>query len=307
MANDHDTKKPGKNAKTHSSTAKSPVKNDTEQTPSIMDAMEKLNDVTSLFLSHDKLRSDYENLSKEHTVLKCQHENLRSEHGKLSSDHSQLYRRVEMLESKIFDLENLLDKTKKDQDHYATEKDNLKQKVEMLENIADDAETAQRSAYLVVSNLPETSSKSDEDIFIELCNSQLGTPISKDDIANVSRIKGNTNNNNSSNNTGRANRPKLMVIKFQNEKARNTVYSNKKKLKGTGKIISEFLTRKKSDLLKRCYDTIPGTFAERSIWTHYGKILVRKAGSTTRTYEIKSDIDIKKFLDAHGMAAQHST
>ena len=98
-----------------------------------------------------------------------------------------------------------------------------------------------------------------------------------------------------------------MIIKFQNEKARNDVYSNKKKLKGSGKIISEFLTCKKSDLLKRCYDTIPGSFSERSIWTHHGKILVRKAGSDTRTCEIKSEIDIKKFLDAHGMAEQNST
>ena len=98
-----------------------------------------------------------------------------------------------------------------------------------LKNISDELEMSHRSNYLVVSNLPENSSKSDEDIFIELCDSQLGLPISKDDIANVSRMKTNTNNNNSNNSTGRTNRPKLMVIKFQNEKARNSVYSNKKK------------------------------------------------------------------------------
>ena len=303
--------KPDKNAKSPSSPGlnTSASASAIKHTASIGDAMDEPGKVATLFDCHDRLRSDHERLSKEHTVLQCRYETLQGNHDRLSSDHTQLFSRVDNLESRIFELEKMLDKVQKDRDCYASANDILKQKVETLENIAEDAETSQRSAYLVVSNLPEQTSKSDEEIFIELCNNHLELPenITKNDIANVSRIKGNNNNNNTSNNNaGRSNKPKLMVIKFQNEKARNIVFSNKKKLKGTSKVISEFLTRKKSDLLKKCYDKIPGSFTERSIWTHFGKILVRKAGSDTKTFEIKSDIDIDKFLHAHGMSARMS-
>ena len=84
------------------------------------------------------------------------------------------------------------------------------------------------------------------------------------------------------------------------------VFKHKKNLKGSGHVISEFLTRRKNDLLKQCYDRIPGRFAERSIWTHYGKILVKMAGLRTRTYEIKSTIDIDNFLTEHALTSRDS-
>ena len=95
-----------------------------------------------------------------------------------------------------------------------------------------------------------------------------------------------------------------MLIKFQNEKARNLIFSNKKKLKGSGKVINEFLTPRRSALLKECYDTIPGTFSERSIWTHNGKILVRKNGSDNTTHEIKCTDNIQTFLAKHNLTAR---
>ena len=133
-----------------------------------------------------------------------------------------------------------------------------------------------------------------------MCNNQLGTQgtITKQDIANVSRMRNNTRTE------VRSSMPMAMIIKFQNERARNYVFSNKKKLKGTGKVISEFLTIKKSALLKECHDKIPGTFAERSIWTHYGKILIKKRGDSTTTHEIKSTSDIGKFLREHQLTAR---
>ena len=78
-----------------------------------------------------------------------------------------------------------------------------------------------------------------------------------------------------------------MVIRFENERARNRVFANRKHLKGTGKVISEFLTPKRSALLKECHDHIPGTFSMRSIWTHHGKIFVKKVGDNTIISEIK--------------------
>lgn len=166
----------------------------------------------------------------------------------------------------------------------------------------DEMEMTQRRQCLVISNIPEVQGKSDEDSFIEVCNTQLNMPtqITRQDIVNVSRIKGKDRSD------VRSGRPTSMIIRFQNEKARNCVFMNKKKLKGSGKVISEFLTPKKSALLKECYDTIPGTFQDRSIWTHFGKVLVRKSGTSSTIREIKSSQDIQNFLSEHNLSVRET-
>ena len=230
-----DKSKTGRNTKALASPSVN--KSDSDNEPSMKDLLLEVKSVKTIFEGHEKLRSDYEHLSKGNTVLQCKYD-------RLLSDYEKLCDRVDLLESKMYDIHNA-------KDQYTTENEKLKEKIETLENIAEDAETSQRASYLVISNLKEDSSKTDEQVFIDLCNSSLELPesITKQDIANVSRMKG--NNNTSNNDTGRSARPKLMVIKFQNEKIRNSVYSHKKKLKGSGKVISEFLTRKKSALQKK--------------------------------------------------------
>ena len=42
----------------------------------------------------------------------------------------------------------------------------------------------------------------------------------------------------------------------------------------------------------------------RSIWTHYGKVLVRKCGQSNKTFEIKCSSDIGKFLTEHNLTAR---
>ena len=116
--------------------------------------------------------------------------------------------------------------------------------------------------------------------------------ISKADIANVSRLK---------RSSGTSAKPSMMVIRFQNQKARERVFKHKKNLKHTGKVISEFLTPRKSALLKECHDKVPGTFSDRSIWTHHGKILIKKVGTNDTPLEIKTSNDIGLFLQKHGL------
>ena len=230
------------------SNASTPSRPSNHNTATIDDVMQEMKTVSSLFVSHDRLRSDFGNLNSEHTILRCEHDKLRSEFDKLRSDHMLLYQRVEVMEGKLFDVENELDKTKQERENLVNENDILKQEVETLKNISDDLETSHRSNYLVISNIRSDNNKTDEEQFIELCNSKLGMSenITKEDIANVSRIKVNPSEN-------RPNQKEKIIIKFQNEKARNRVFKNKKHLKGSGNVITEFLTRWKNDLLKQCY------------------------------------------------------
>merc|ERR1712240_143814 len=90
-------------------------------------------------------------------------------------------------------------------------------------------EMSQRRPYLVINNLPEEASKNDEELFMDLARNklQLGDSININDIASVSRLKGNYRN---AVNRTATSKPNAMLIKVQNEKARNLIFSNKKKL-----------------------------------------------------------------------------
>ena len=68
------------------------------------------------------------------------------------------------------------------------------------------------------------------------------------------------------------------------------VFTNKKKLKGSGIVISELLTKKRSALLKRCIEKLPGDRTERSIWTDNGKILVKYGREMTRLINNEQDL-----------------
>ena len=215
-------------------------------------------------------------------------------------------KRFDHFERRIYDLEEQLRLTntravnaEKRVESLEQEKQTLVKQIENNNNNIDDMETASRIPYLVVNNIPANQHKTDEEIFIDLCNVDLGLtdPISKDDIANVSRLRGKGPRE------GRTDKPDAILIKFQNEKARNKVFSNKSKLKGSGKVISEFLTQKKNIMLKKCRETIPGSIQDRSIWTHNGKILVRMNNTSAKTFEIKSSNDIHRFLVEHNLTA----
>ena len=171
----------------------------------------------SIFNINEKFRSDYEKLCSDH-------DKLQSNYEKLQSDHEKLSRQYERSEGEIFDLKQNQDKIIKDQQELSDKYDKVIQDTEATRNNADDIEMQRRLSCLVVSNIPVDPSQSDEDTFIELCSTTLQEEISKHDIANVSCLRGN-----------RSSRPNAMVIKFQNERARNRVFFNKKKLKGSGK------------------------------------------------------------------------
>ncbi|CAL4133018.1 unnamed protein product, partial [Meganyctiphanes norvegica] len=148
-----------------------------------------------------------------------------------------------------------------------------------------------RRPCLVINNLPSERDKSDEDVFLELCNSKFSAQnITSDHIAKIHRVQRNPHS------TVDANRPLALIVKFSKDRYRDSLFRNKKHLKGSGITISELLTSKRSKLLKKCIERIPGSFADRSIWTDYGKILV-KLESHQRATHITSENDLNEFVN----------
>ena len=220
-----------------------------------------------------------------------------NQYDRLSARCDKLTEQYDLQKSELFEVKQNYDKVLADNIGLREEVKGLKQQIAIMNNHVDEQEMSQRLACLVVSNMPEERNVSDEDAFIELCNSKLrmSENISKADIANVSRLK---------RSSGTSAKPSMMVIRFQNQKAREKVFKHKKNLKHTGKVISEFLTPRKSALLKECHDKIPGTFSDRSIWTHHGKILIKKVGSSDTPIEIKGSGDIGLFLQKYKLVAR---
>ena len=135
-------------------------------------------------------------------------------------------------------------------------------------------------------------------MFLALCEKELkltgDMKVTKEQLYSVTRARGKQND------PIQSNRPRSTIIRFQNEKYRNIVFKKKKDLKGKGIVLTEFLTTRRSQLLKECITKIPGDFSTRSIWTDSGKILVKiKDNDDIPITHIVSSNDITKFLSDH--------
>ena len=251
----------------------------------------------------DQVRHDYHDLRAKQNILEGKlidsEEKIKNQEDEIQGLRDQLREAM----AKIVSIESWKNEKEASDITLKNENKKLKEDNELSQQAIDYMEMSQRRPYLVINNLPEEASKKDEELFMDLARNklELGDSININDIASVSRLKGNYRN---AVNRTSTSKPNAMLMKFQNEKERNLIFSNKKKLKGSGKVINEFLTPRRSALLKECYDTIPGTFSERSIWTHNGRILVRKNGSDNTTYEIKCTDNIKTFLAKHNLTAR---
>ncbi|CAL4062891.1 unnamed protein product [Meganyctiphanes norvegica] len=200
----------------------------------------------------------------------------------LEKDVYSLHSRIDALEGKKSELEKKLS--------------NSDTKVAVLENQLgkaleeiDELETYIRRPCLIVNNLSPEHGKTDEDLFVKLCNDKMiNINMSAEKISKIHRL------HRSNNSETDQSKPLALVVKFAKDRYRDEVFKNKKSLKGTRIVISELLTKRRSALLKKCVDKFPGDRTMRSIWTDNGKILV-KCGEG-RALQVKSENDIDQII-----------
>ena len=213
-------------------------------------------------------------------------------------------------DSEIFKLHDSFDKLKSENQALVNKIENAEARIKFLEgqltsanHDIDDLEQTRRSSYLVVNNLPHESGTTDEQSFLNICQNKInvGTEnlnLIKSKISEVHRFhvprNDRTAQSQAANNIGK---PRPLVVKFTDPKYRDIVYKKKKALKNSGIVITEYLTKKRSALLKLCFDKIPGSNTERSIWTDNGRILVKLIGKDI--VHIKDVHDLNTFLQEH--------
>ena len=79
------------------------------------------------------------------------------------------------------------------------------------------------------------------------------------------------------------NRP--IIVKFASYRKRNTVFYNKKKLKGSNIMITENLTKKRYDLLKLSLQKL----GRNSCWSKDGRILTKYEGKIVEIFGWNDD------------------
>ena len=180
--------------------------------------------------------------------------------------NAELRKRIENLEERNIDLSNRL---------------------EIATNYIDEMEQYSRRSCLVVSNLTPVPDKTDEELFVELCRNKMGNlNVTQDHISKTHRLP--------RPNSFESTKPPALVVKFAKEKQRDSVFKNKRNLKGSTVVISEMLTKRRSALLKNCLERIPGSRDTRSIWTDNGRILVKIGQGNI--LQVHTEADIEKII-----------
>lgn len=141
-----------------------------------------------------------------------------------------------------------------------------------LSNEIDAVEQYSRRNCLIVHGVPDTADP--VTAVLDIINNKLGVPNGCESIDRCHRLGTSANSSNS--------RPRPIIVKFTSYQVRQKVFSGKRRLKGTKLLITENLTRRRSELLNKA-KTLNNVTAT---WTSDGRIVCllssgRKVSVTT--------------------------
>jgi len=199
----------------------------------------------------------------------------------------------------VFELNRKVDRLEKMNKDLSTEnnalKDSIKSlsvKVENVEQSMDDLEQYSRNSNLLVHGIPLSSDLSEPDLctrVLGILNNNLGTNLDETDINVIHRLSRPVAQSASGSSTA-AQKPPPVVIQFMKKKTRSELISKCKKLKGMRIIITEQLTSKKAQLLKKVNGYVSSGKLQ-SAWTHDGRILARTMNNLTAVITPTTNLD----------------
>jgi len=152
----------------------------------------------------------------------------------------------------------------------------LENKVEKLKGEQDDLDQYQRRWNLVLHGLPENNDENCAEIVHQLINTKLNVNLPASSLQRSHRLGTKTNGK----------RP--IIVRFLNYSDRKRVYGEKKKLKGTGIVITENLTPTRLNLYKKVHETKIFTAS----WTMDGNVFGVFNGKVVRVSSLN---DLSKY------------
>ena len=178
---------------------------------------------------------------------------------------------VEFLTSQFDELE----KERKEKDELINslqiEVSSLKVEVKNLEKNPDDQGRYSRRNCLLIHGLNKTKTKDTKEMVLDVINDKLNMEMSQVSIDRSHRL---------GKQKGPGQKPQAIIVKFTRYKDRHLVFRNKKLLKGSGTSVTESLTLKRVEHLKKSREQ--HGFADA--WTLDGKIMFKGNDGNPKVY-----------------------
>ena len=168
-----------------------------------------------------------------------------------------------------------LEKERKEKDELINslqiEVSSLKVEVKNLEKNPDDQERYSRRNCLLIHGLNKTKTKDTKEMVLDVINDKLNMEMSQVSIDRSHRL---------GKRKGPGQKPRAIIVKFTRYKDRHLVFRNKKLLKGSGTSVTESLTLKRVEHLKKAREQ--HGFADA--WTLDGKIMFKGNDGNPKVY-----------------------
>ena len=206
--------------------------------------------------------------------------------------------RLEYESVEIFDLHKQIEALERNKAQLETTNGQLNEKINQLQGktdalavSVDDLDQYSRNSNLLVHGVPSISTGQQEvglaRHVVQLLNTHMGTSLVETDLVAVHRLA-----RHGATAPTLTQKPQPILIQFGSKNNRNSTLASRKHLKGKGISVTEHLTTRRSQLLKRCSELVTQGKIEGA-WSHDGKILVKTP--THRTIVIGNDRDLSAF------------
>ena len=163
-----------------------------------------------------------------------------------------------------------------------SENKRLQERLDKLSNAIDDQEQRNRNNCLLLHGVEELDGENTDDVVLNILNESLQLPVVLENIQRSHRLgPRNASRNTRQNPT----KPRPIIFRFRDFRSRQSVFYNKKMLKGTGISITENLTKKRYTL----YKSAVAKYGLGKIWTIEGRVTTK---INNKIFVIKSDDDL---------------
>ncbi|XP_063369267.1 uncharacterized protein LOC134657632 [Cydia amplana] len=166
----------------------------------------------------------------------------------------------------------------------------MQKQIQFLSVQLDQQEMRSRRKMLLLHGVPETDPETDQEMtstVVELLNEHLEDKLTINDVKRCHRLG-----------QPRKNLTRCILLKFSDVSVRNSVWFDKKRLKGSGVTLSEFLTKPRHDVFMAARERL----GIRRCWTRDGNVYVLDAAD--KRHCVTSVAEVEQFPAAVSVGAQ---
>ena len=189
---------------------------------------------------------------------------------------------VKVLSTRVNELESFKAVNEQVTRELKTENKRLQERLDNLSDVVDDHEQRNRNNCLLLHGVEEMDGENTDDMVLKIINERLELPMVLENVQRSHRLgPRNASRNTRQNPT----KPRAIIFRFRDFRARQSVFYKKKMLKGTGISITENHTKKRYTLYKHAV----AKYGIGKIWTIEERVTTK---IVNKILVIKSEDDL---------------